>query len=130
MAVKQYFILIGVATAVSWIGWGVVVALLNPDTVGWIGIGLFYASLFLALLGAFTLFGFGVRTFLNKTDLVFNQLRSASRQGVLLAAVVVIVMMLQSLRLLSWWNAFLVIVIFSLIEVFIISRRRIAVLRS
>ena len=124
MSLKSYLIIISISTALCWIGFLSVLLSINPETTGWRGFLFFYGSLFLALIGSFSLLGFASR-FLIKRDLVlYKQINIASRQAIMLALLMVTVLVLQSQRYLFWWNIILLIIIFSLLELFFITYKK------
>ena len=124
MGLKTYLILIGICTLICWASFILVLYYINPLSADWLGFLFFYGSLFLALTGAFSILGFIAR-FLFRRDLaVYKQINIASRQAIMLAILLLSVLTLQSQKYLFWWNILLIVIIFSLIELFFISYRR------
>lgn len=89
--------------ALAWGAWLVLLFTTDP-TAGAPIIFLFYASLFLALLGAFAVIGFCVRVYLMKqTEVVLRQVKRTFRQGALLALLMCIALFLSHVQWLRWW---------------------------
>ncbi len=95
---------------------------INPETAGVFGFTLFYSSLFLALVGAFSLIGLGVRRVFKKHDLEFRQVRISFRQGVWFSFFFVGALFLQSQEILTLTNGLLSILALTVIELFFLSR--------
>lgn len=115
MTLKKYLILMSLATVVSLVILATVVFYLNPQEAGWWGLALFYVSLFLTLLGIFTLLGFILRVWLINVP-VFQQVGVAFRQASWLAILVVFGLILQSYAWLNWWTMLLMVLLLSAIE--------------
>lgn len=124
MSLKYYLILIGVSTTICWLGFLFILFFINPVITGWLSFVLFYLSLFLSLVGSFSLIGFTLRFLFKKHDIVYKQMNIASRQSILLAFLVIIVLLLQSQRFLYWWSLMILVIIFSLLELFFISYKK------
>jgi hypothetical protein len=123
MSIRLYFILMSLTTAICWAGWGMIVVTMNAGHAGLLSLSLFYGSLFLSLVGTFSLLGFGVRVLARPEEVVIRHVRTSLRQGLLLALLVVAILVLQSYRYLYWWNILLVVAILGLLEVLALSYR-------
>lgn len=124
MSVKQYSVIMFIGTIICWAGWWMVVSTFDPASAGWIGFGLFYASLFLALVGTFALVGLGLRLVLLRHDMILVQATLAFRQAISFALLAIIALFLQSKNLLTWWNGLLLVGALTLIEFMIVSMKR------
>lgn len=124
MSLKSYIIIMSICTAVLWLGWMLIINLINPATTGAFGFIFFYATLFLALTGAIAILGLLIRMKSSESEFVPSEVGTALRQGVLFAILIVGLLFLQSLRLLSWWNVVLFVLIITLAEFFLISFKR------
>jgi len=113
------------ATGICWSAWAVVLNSVNPQTTNWIGFVLFYVSLFLSVVGTTAIFGFFIRFILMRKDLVFRQVAVAFRQSFLFAIILVGSLILQSYRMLTWYNAVLLVVGLTALEFFLISYKRV-----
>ncbi len=124
MTLRQYLTWIGFGTLVAWGVFALVVLYLNPDTAGTLGFVFFYLSLFLGLAGTLTLLGFVWRYVKHRDDLLFRHVTISFRQGVLLGVLVTGALFLQSQELLTWWNLVLLVVGITLLELFLLTSRR------
>ncbi|PIR92047.1 hypothetical protein COU01_03850 [Candidatus Falkowbacteria bacterium CG10_big_fil_rev_8_21_14_0_10_44_15] len=125
MTLKTYLTIMLLATAICWAAWVVVINSIDPETTNLVGLLLFYASLFLAIVGASAILGFLVRFILLRQELVFRQVVRAFRQSFLFAAVIVASLILQSFQLFTWYNALFLIIGLTVLEFFLISYKRI-----
>jgi hypothetical protein len=125
MTLKIYLIIMLLATAICWSAWAVVIQSINPETTNFIGFLLFYASLFLSIVGTSAVVGFLIRFILLRKALVFRQVAVAFRQSFLFAAVIIASLVLQSFQLLTWYNALFLVVAVTVLEFFLISYKRV-----
>ena len=124
MTLKQYLILMGIGTALSWAAVGLILAMIDPlDTQAPVFI-VFYASAFLALTGTLSIFGLAMRVLLLKKDfLISRQVFISFRQAILLSLMLVVALVLQSKSLLTVWTAILLVAVLTVMEFFFISTR-------
>ena len=115
-------IAIVLSTIVAWAGVFAVIFGTSPYEAGVIGVIGLYATLLLALVGTFTLFGYRFRTWATKRRVLMPHLQPAFRQGVLLASVFVGSLWLSHHRLLTWWIAILLVIAVLFLELFFQSR--------
>ena len=108
------------ATVFCWGAWALVLFFVNPKNAGWLGLLMFYLSMFLGLLGIFSIFGFVIRYLIKKQEFVYKQVKIAFRQGFMFALLLVGALFLQGERLLVWWNLALFIAVISVAEYFFI----------
>lgn len=124
MTLREYLVLMTAGTTLSWIAVGLIVATVDPDKAPLAVFAVFYASIFLALTGTFSVMGFLLRIGLLKQQLVVSRHVAISfRQSLLLASLSVIVMHLASKSLLNWWNVLLIVSGLTIFEFFFISAR-------
>ncbi len=124
MTLRQYLVLMGMGTALSWAAVALIVTSVDPFATQAVVLGAFYASLFLALTGTISLLGFTLRVVLLRGQLVVSrQVAVSFRQAVLLGLLVIIALVLKSWALLTWWNALLVVAALTLLEFFFISAK-------
>ncbi len=125
MTFKQFILLMGIATASLWLGWWWTVISIDPFTTNFLGFLLFYLTLFLALMGSFTLLGVYLRKMRMPDALLFHLVTLSSRQGVLLSLFLLLLLILQSQRWLRLWNLILFLVIAFIVEfVFVYKTQR------
>ena len=111
-----------IATALGWTSWVFVLNKLSPFLSGYLALSLFYASLFIALTGTFSILNYYLRMALDKKRSPFEHLNSALRQGSLLSLMACVGLIFQRLRVLTWWDSFLLLIIVLLIEYYFMAR--------
>ncbi|TSC97232.1 MAG: Uncharacterized protein CEN88_109 [Candidatus Berkelbacteria bacterium Licking1014_2] len=77
-----------------------------------------YGALFLLISGVLTLIGFYARIKIYNYEVIFVNLAPAVRQGVLIAAIIIALLTLQNLRVLSYWDAGLIVLAAVCLELF------------
>ncbi len=122
MSLKNYLILFGIATAVSWAAWAITLTQLNPDVNRTVAVTVFAVSLGFAVAGTFSLLGFGVRALFGKDPVLFRVLRTSVRQGVIVAVLLECLLVLQAMRWFAWWNVLPLVFFFALLEGFFLSQ--------
>lgn len=125
MTLRAYLILMGLGTIFSWTIWFVVLFNISPTAGGFIGLLAFYLSLFMSILGTFSVMGFLIRRAIIKDDeIVFRHVRHTFRQSVLIATAVTLILFLLSKGLLYLWNAAILVAFFVFLELIIFSNRK------
>lgn len=124
MTLKNYLFVMSVLTAVCWGIFVFVAGLVDPAVTNWLGFILFYLALFLALSGTSALVGFIFRFVALKKELAFNLVKVAFRQSFLFSFFIILLLILKSQQLFSWLNLFLLVVIFAILELFIINTKK------
>ncbi len=118
---------LGVMLALTIICWGIfffVANIVDPTATNWLGFVLFYLALFISLSGTAALAGFVFRFVALKRELAFNLVRLAFRQSFLFSLFVVILLILKSQSLFNWLNLSLLVIIFTIWELFSISYQK------
>jgi len=95
---------------------------IDPYSSGWVGLASFYLILFLALLGTLSLIGFFGRMIFLRRSVLFHHIGISLRQAILFSILITISLLLQANRLFTWWNAILLVLSFTLLEFFFLSR--------
>lgn len=104
-------------TIVAWTGWVIVITTVNPEGAGALELSFFYLSLFLSLLGTFSVLGFGIRSLLQRHHRAhIYRVSTAFRQACLWSLGLIIALALQSQRILSWWLLLLLLLAMTMIE--------------
>lgn len=125
MTLRQYLIIMTAATIICWLVWGAVIFFYDPGVAGAAGFILFYASLFLAMLGTFSVIVFFVRSKIIKNDeIVFRHIKRTFRQGIFFAAFVTVSLLLAQNKLLTWWNFTLLLTFYIFLEGLIFTNRK------
>ncbi|MFA5000548.1 MAG: hypothetical protein WC545_04305 [Patescibacteria group bacterium] len=125
MTLKSYLAVMGTLTVVCWGIFLFVAGLVDPMSTNWLGFLLFYAALFASLSGTIALIGFIIRFAFNKKgEPVFNLVKIAFRQSFLFSLFIVFLLFLKAQDLFNWLNLFLLLIIFTIIELFLISYKK------
>lgn len=105
MNLKSYLWLMTLGTALAAVAWVLVLINVDPDEAGILGFILFYATLFVSLVGVLSLAGTLYRVrFLERGDLAWREVRTSFRHAVILSGVCISSLLLASHGLLYWWN--------------------------
>ena len=113
-----------IATAFCGLAFALVTNLINPMQTSIFGFILFYASLFLGLVGLFSLTGLGIRSWIHKGVDTFMYVTESFRQAVSFSMLLVLGLFFQSKMLLTWWNIIILIFLFAIIEMFFYSYKK------
>lgn len=124
MTLKNYLFVMSALTAVCWGIFIFVAGLVDPTATNWLGFILFYLSLFLSLSGSAALIGFIFRFVALKKELAFNLVKVAFRQSFLFSLFIIFLLILKSQQLFNWVNLLLLVIIFAVIELFLISYKK------
>lgn len=124
MNFKDFVIVMSLATAAAWIAWLVVLVSIDPTRTSQLGFVFFYVTLAIALVGTLSIAGAGIRTWMQKDELVSRHVTVALRQSFLFTALVVGSLFLLSQDLFTWITAFLLIAILAIIELIFLSASR------
>ncbi|TSC84831.1 MAG: Uncharacterized protein G01um101413_215 [Parcubacteria group bacterium Gr01-1014_13] len=125
MTLRQYLVLMSVGAAICWMAWVFVLGSTDPAEAGFFGFLFFYCSLFLALAGTFSVIGFLIKKIILKNDqIVFHHVKSTVRQGMLVAVFIIVGLILLQIKLLTWWNGILLILLFAVVEGIIFTNRK------
>ncbi len=121
MVPAYYTVSLFIATILGWASWIFVLNNLSPFLSGYLALSLFYASLFIALTGTFSILNYYLRMTLSKKKSPFGHLNASLRQGSLLSVMACVGLAFQRLRVLTWWDALLLLMIVLLIEYYFMS---------
>jgi len=124
MTLRKYLIFLLVCTGFCWLTWFFVIRYTNPESTGWMGFAFFYLSLFVSLVGTFSIVGFLIRSMFKREEVIYKKIDISSRQSIILSLLIIISLILQSQRLMTWWNFIILVVAISLVEIFFISYRK------
>jgi hypothetical protein len=107
--------------------WGIflfVANLVDPTATNWVGYVLFYLALFLSLSGTSALIGFLFRFVALKKELAFNLVKVAFRQSFLFSLFIIFLLILKSQQLFNWVNLILLVIVFTILELFFINYKK------
>ena len=121
MTLRTYLIIMIVMTLLCWSAWFIVLFTVNPSLTNWIGLTLFYSSLFLSIVGTATIIGFLIRFVVLKQKLAWRVVKEAFRQSFLFALLIVVSLILLSHNLFTWLNLLFLVIGLTILEFFMLS---------
>jgi hypothetical protein len=121
MTLKTYLALMIIATLVAWLGFGIVVLMVDPQSSNWLGIVLFYVTLIMAVTGTGSIIGFIIRFLFLKHELIVRSVLVAFRQGFFAAILISALLFIFSRDIFSWLNLGLLIVCLTALEFLLLS---------
>ncbi|MFZ4632048.1 MAG: hypothetical protein ACOYL8_02455 [Patescibacteria group bacterium] len=124
MTLKKYLFVMSALTIFCWGIFIFVAGLIDPIATNWLGLALFYLSLFVSLSGTTALIGFIFRFVALKKELAFNLVKLSFRQSFLFSLFVIFLLILKSQQLFNWLNLLLLVIVFAILELFFISYKK------
>lgn len=124
MTLGKYLSVMSILTLICWGIFFFVGSLVDPTATNWLGFTLFYLALFVSLIGTTAIIGFILRFVALRKELAFNLVKVAFRQSFLFSLFVVIILILKSQNLFNWLNLLLLVIIFTILELFLISYQK------
>jgi len=123
MLYQSYIISLAAVALLGWGSWVVVITKLSPFASPQISLSFFYASFFVALAATFALILYFWRLWKSKGEIFSTHLNMSIRQGALISAMVSIGLAFQRFRVLTWWDALLLLAVIVLIEFYFMAKR-------
>jgi len=112
-------------TIMCWVAWFFILLNIAPEQAGLVGFVFFYVSLFLGVVGLFSVIGLTLKKQKSdKDDIIFRQVKRTFKQGILFGSFVVLALLLLQFNLLFWWNAILLALLYIVLEGAIVSGRK------
>ena len=124
MTLRTYLIIMIAMTLLCWSAWAIVLFTIDPSLTNWIGLTLFYSSLFLSIVGTATIIGFLLRFIVLKQELAWRIVKEAFRQSFLFALLIVVSLILLSHNLFTWLNLLFLVVGLTILEFFMLSMEK------
>lgn len=121
MTLRSYIILMFLATLACYLGLAAVLHFFDPLAAGLGALILFYASLFLSLIGTFALIGLIMRLAFTRDKLVFKKVTTSFRQGIWIAFLICVSLYLNKLNVLNWKYLLPLVLALAILEIFFIS---------
>ena len=121
MTHRSYLAAIFATTVVSWASGAIVLYRMDPFTSTALAVPFLFGALFLGITTTFALFGFYSRVWLLHGEIFYHHITVSLRQGALLALALSSMLLLQIFRVLTWWDAVLIIIAILLIESYFFS---------
>lgn len=91
--------------------------LFSPEKGGVI-IALYYFSFFMFITGLSVITNFFIRRWWMHNEVVFSNIKTSMRQGVLFALLLTALLLLSSMKLLTWWDGLIVVFSLALVELY------------
>lgn len=123
MSLRAYLIGIFISTILCWAAWGLTILNIDPTDSGTLGLASFFGSLFFALAGTFGLIGFFTRVWLSGNEIIYENIGISFRQSFLLSLCIIGLLALQAIRMLTWWNGILLVLIIIMLEFYFMAKR-------
>lgn len=123
MTLRRYLITMAVTTLLCWSAFGIVIFRIDPYTGGFLGLLLFFVSLFFAVWGTLSLLGFVLRFILLRNTVPFRYIGTSLRQAFWFAVILCLSLFIVTQEIYAWWMSLLLILGFSILEGFFIARR-------
>ncbi|MDO8559811.1 MAG: hypothetical protein Q7S23_02115 [bacterium] len=119
-----YNLLVLIGTAGAWASWWSVVTNIEPASGNPAALAYFFSTLFFSLMGTIYFGAYFLQMRLIGRQAPIQCVRASTRQAVLFTTLVCASLLLQGWRLLTWFNAVLLIALLTFIELMFISRQR------
>jgi len=117
MTFRAYLVLMGLSTALAWVGWLIVLFNVDPFQSGFLGFALFFITLAVGVVGTLTLAGLLYRVgLLKRKDVLIREVKISFRHALLLTAVSIIALILSAQGIFHWWVLVVLILIAGVLE--------------
>lgn len=125
MTLKQYLIIMLLATVFCWVAWWFVITNVDPFQADVMGFIFFYASLFCSLVGTVSILSFLFRSFFFRSgEPMFRYVKRSFRDALFIAIFLILSLYFQSRNYLHWWNAGVLAAAFLLYIIFTWSTKK------
>lgn len=105
MTLRQYIIIMSVATLLCWLSWGFVLLNVDPFKDNGMGFLFFYITLFFSLVGTVSLIGFGIVQWVStQYRPMYRHVQLSFLVGVLLSLILILLLFLQGKAMLNILN--------------------------
>lgn len=105
MNLRQYLIIMVIGTTLCWVSWFFVILNIDPFEANLASFIFFYVSVFLALIGTFSITLFLLYRSIKKNAIpVYYYVQKSFRDSIIVAAFVTILLYLQGSGLMNMWN--------------------------
>lgn len=122
MSIRSYLFSLYSSTLVALAVWLSIVFFSDPNVADMVTMIAFFVSFFLWLSGLVTFLIFQTKIMITHHEVIYAHLPSSIRQASFISAALTLLSILQTIQVLSWWSAILVIAIFILFELFFRSK--------
>jgi len=121
MTIKTFLVGIAIVTGLCFLAWLAVIMYIDPELAGWVGLILFYFSLFLWLCGFLILFGFYLRHLFSPKMIPYTVLSVSVRQAIILSLAANIFLILKGIKMLNNINGLFLLISVIFIESYFLS---------
>jgi len=121
MSLRVYIILMLIATTACLLAFLAIIYFFDPTKGGILAVILFYLSLFLFLIGLFSLLGLIGRIIFTSHQLIFKKVIISFRQAIWFSLLVTASLYLKSVNLFIWRNILILIFALVILELFFMS---------
>lgn len=122
MTLKSYIRGMRIISFLALAALGLIVFYVDPENSGLAGIGLFYLVVFFVLSSFFNLILLSIRRKILGSEAAVENVGLSFRQGALLALIGISLLILNSLDMLVWWDALLVVAGVFLVELYFLNK--------
>lgn len=123
MSIGRYFLVMTLATLVSWGAFVLVLMNVDPYDGGIAGRALLLVALFFSTFGTLSIAGFLARMWRRKGVALYWHVLFAFRQALIVSALMLGALILQAARMLNGWNMILLLLGATLVEVYFLTRQ-------
>lgn len=124
MTLKQYLLIMSLATLMCLFAWGIVIFNIDPERDSKIGHVFFYVTLFFSLLGTISLINFALYRLVTKSDFpLFRLVQKSFRNGVTMSIIIMGLLFLRVFDILNIWTGLVLIILFLSVSFFRLSTR-------
>lgn len=117
MSLKTYLVGIGISTFLCWAAFFLTITNIDPFTADAAGIASFFVSFFLGFLGLVILIMMYVYSRVSSVGELYERMPVLVRQALLIAFGLTALLGMQSMRVMRWWTAAMLIIILILVEI-------------
>lgn len=121
MNLKQYIFFLLVGSIISWCSWILIIIKINPYSAGIVSFSIFYAALFLSILGTVSVLATIIRNRTSGLLTVEHIIYLSLRQGTLIAILILVALYLSHIGYLSWWMILILLFCLGIIEYIFLS---------
>ncbi|OGH76946.1 MAG: hypothetical protein A2469_02405 [Candidatus Magasanikbacteria bacterium RIFOXYC2_FULL_40_16] len=105
MNLRQYLIVMVLATILCWVSWFFVILNIDPFETNLSGFIFFYVSIFLAMVGTFSIILFSSYQVVNKRERpMYFHVQKSFRDSIVMAIFITALLYLQGSGLMNVWN--------------------------
>ncbi len=125
MNLRQYLIVMILGTILCWVSWFFVILNIDPFEATAISFVFFYISMFLAMVGTFSIFLFLFYHQIKKNNSpMYYHVQKSFRDSIIAAAFITILFYLQGSGMMNMWNFLILLAATISLSIFLIFNRK------